>query len=231
MLPFDNFMERFIIFDEYCIDFIMHILFNYLLKATNYNTMNRQILFLAAFSIIVNYNCQSKQNDFKPEVEKWKTELLLNGEVGPPCIKDYHKWSKQNPRYYWGMQDVQSKIFDINSDGVNDGLFFFPAENCVGGNGQDSDFAILLYSHEGTFLTNKNITKTIENKIEKKFSDKGIYDLLKTNIHYKIFNKNIIGTFWTWRNDDAHCCPSLQGTFEYSPSDYKVILKYEDQLK
>jgi hypothetical protein len=193
--------------------------------------MKKLILLLTTIVTTLHCNGQTKLNEFQSEVEKWKTELLINGEVGPPCTEDYEKWSEENPDYYWGMQEVKSKTFDINTDGVNDGLFYFPAENCVGGNGQGSDFAILIYSHNGIFLTNKNISETIEDKIKIEFTDKEVYEVSNTNIHYENLNKTIEGTFWTWRNEDAACCPSLSGTFEYNPFDFKVTLKYIDEKK
>lgn len=45
-------------------------------------------------------------------------------------------------------------------------FFYFPVENCVGGNGIDSDFGMLVYSINGKLLTNKNITQTIEVRIK-----------------------------------------------------------------
>ena len=47
------------------------------------------IVFLALF---INVNAQQNSSDFKTEIEKWKKELLLNGEVGPECIDPYQKW-------------------------------------------------------------------------------------------------------------------------------------------
>ncbi|WP_336126870.1 hypothetical protein [Mesoflavibacter sp. CH_XMU1422-2] len=36
---------------------------------------------------------QEKTSDFKIEIEKWKKELISNGEVGNPCIED-DDWEK-----------------------------------------------------------------------------------------------------------------------------------------
>lgn len=194
--------------------------------------MKKQILFVTIWVTAINCNSQTKSIDFKPEVEKWKTELFLNGEVGPPCSENHNKWIEENPNYYWGMQKVQSKTFDMNSDGLNDGLFFFPAIDCVSGKGVGSDFAILIYSHHGNFLTNKNLSNTIVSKIEYDFyEDKSIYDLAYTYVFYESFTNIIKGKFLTWREDDAMCCASLSGTFEYNPFDFKLTMKYKEEFK
>jgi len=133
--------------------------------------------------IVFKSHSQQKSPYFNTEIEKWKIELVANGEVGNPCRKDndVEKWMKANPNAYFGLQKIQSIESDFNSDGIIDGLFFFPAVNCVGGNGYGSNFAMLVYSYKGQILTNKNITKIIEHKIEDSFIEKGIYDV------YKIF--------------------------------------------
>lgn len=166
----------------------------------------------------------TKSIDFELEVGKWKKELFLNGEVGPPCKDDYQKWTEENPNYYWGMQEISSLKNDFNSDNITDGLFFFPAENCVGGNGIGSDFAILIYSADKQTLTNKNITTIIEKKLTYALTDKGIYDVYNVVLTYETFNKTIGGNYFAWSGEDAHCCPSNSGTFEYNLLDFSLLI-------
>ena len=180
---------------------------------------------------IIGFSCSSSAlpPSFDIEVEKWKTELFLNGEVGPPCIADYNEWSEMYPDYYWGMQEIQSIESDFNSDGIQDALFYFPAENCVGGNGKGSDFAMLVYSHKGQLLTNKNITKTIEHKIKYDvFAKDGVYDIYSIRISYSkslLIYKTIRGSYRAWVDSDANCCPSYRGTFEYNPFSFSIVIK------
>ncbi|HCE53841.1 MAG TPA: hypothetical protein DER05_02115 [Lutibacter sp.] len=177
--------------------------------------------------IVFKSHSQQKSPYFNTEIEKWKIELVANGEVGNPCRKDndVEKWMKANPNAYFGLQKIQSIESDFNSDGIIDGLFFFPAVNCVGGNGYGSNFAMLVYSYKGQILTNKNITKIIEHKIEDSFIEKGIYDVYKIYIYYNGLGKSIVGKYSVWTDDDASCCPSIKGTFNYNPINFSLTTK------
>ncbi len=185
------------------------------------------------FSIFViglmtfNLNAQQKSSYFNTEIEKWKIELVVNGEVGKPCRKDndYQKWDKENPTAYFGLQKIQSIESDFNADGIKDGLFYFPAKNCVGGNGYGSDFAMLVYSYKGQLLTNKNITQIIEQKIKESLSDKGTYGVYKIYLFYTGLGKTIGGKYSVWMDGDASCCPGLNGTFNYNPINFSLTTK------
>ncbi len=193
--------------------------------------MMKQLFFLIGCIAAVNCNCQTKSFDYTAEVEKWKTELLLNGEVGPPCTEPYQKWIEKNPNYYFGLQKIESKMFDFNSDGIKDGLFYFPAVNCVGGNGIGSDFAILIYSHQNKVLTNKNITGTIESKIGIALNDIGFHEHSPIHVNYKAFEKTIKGEYMAWTNSDAHVGGSINGTFEYNPVNFSLKIKNQQEIE
>jgi hypothetical protein len=176
-------------------------------------------------------NQSSEQNpDINLELEKWKKELQINGEVGPPCY-DIEKWAEENPSTYWGMQEIETSNFDINTDGVIDGLYYFPAENCLGATVHGSHFAVFIYSYDGSYLTNKNITTTIEQQINSDLSLKGVDNINYTILTYEKLDKFIKGHFSTMRNNDYHCCPSISGTFEYDPFRFEIALEYEDVQK
>ena len=110
--------------------------------------------------------CSIPKASVKQEIKKWKAELLINGEVGPPCKKRYDIWIEENPNYYYGMQPVKELSSDLNEDGTEELLCYFPAVNCVGGNGTDSDFAMFLFHKDSMLLTNKRISLQIEEYIE-----------------------------------------------------------------
>lgn len=158
----------------------------------------------------------------KNELEKWKTELLLNGEVGPPCIKDYNKWAQDNPSYYFGIQPIDTLAYDINGDYLEDALFYFPAVNCVGGNGSASDFALLVYSNDTEYLTTKNLSATIEARIRHEYANRGVYDIANTIVRYKELNGKIMGNYISWLDGDSTCCPTYSGEYEYDPVSFKI---------
>jgi len=189
---------------------------------------------------ITKYNLKSipakafrNSSEFDKEVEKWKQELYDNGEVGKPCREDnnWQKWIEDNPGFYFGQQKVESIETDYNSDGIKDGLFYFPAENCVAGNGTASNFGMLVYSENGEYLTNKKITNTIETKIKNILFEKGFQKVYLVYIHYKGFAKTISGEYYAWSDKDASCCPSNSGTFEYNPKDSKMEINNKTDKK
>ncbi|MEM4261217.1 MAG: hypothetical protein QXG00_08285 [Candidatus Woesearchaeota archaeon] len=189
-------------------------------------------IIILSFLFIKDIKCQELTNQeeieniFELELEKWKLELFLNGEVGPPCEKDYNKWAKKYPQYYWGLQPINSKYYDANNDGVEDVLFYFPAVNCVGGNSTASDFSLVVYSHNGGFLTNKNIKSIVDSRIREEFYRKSISTeferIDETIFRITDFKEDIKGNYSIWVNGDAHCCPKYKGTFSYNPFTFKV---------
>ncbi|WP_296385900.1 hypothetical protein [Winogradskyella sp.] len=194
--------------------------------------MKKNIIPIIAIGLMT-YSCnaQQKATDFINETEKWKKELVTNGEVGNPCREDNNsqKWQEENPKAYLGLQEIQSSESDFNSDGIKDGLFYFSAENCVGGSGSGSDFGMLIYSNNGEFLTNKNITQTIENEIQTKLAEIEISGVYKIYIHYKGLGKTIIGEYFAWSEEDANCCPSNNGAFEYNPIDLTMEIENKSE--
>lgn len=165
----------------------------------------------------------------KAETEKWKKELLISGEVGGPCEEDYMKWNEKYPESYYGLPDtIHSKIIDMNGDGKNDILLYFPAgEACTGGHEEGSDFLKLIYSSGDEYLQNNYLREKIEKAIRYQsdlqsglFSRRAIFSI--TNI-----DKQITGTFQMWTDDDPDCCASYEGTFKYNPFTWKIELKQQ----
>lgn len=196
------------------------------------------LLSLLSFTAVIGKS-QLKTLDFNTEIEKWKTELFYNGEVGPPCADSYEdkinkypkcqEWMEKYPAFYFGLSKIQSKFFDFNSDGVTDGLFFFTATNCVCGNGTGSDFAMLVYSIKQNQYTNKHLSTLIEEKIGIALNDMDIYEHNPIHIEYSTFNKRINGRFTSWKTSDAHCCPSINGAFSYNPNDFSISIKIDKE--
>ncbi len=188
---------------------------------------------LIMFSFISCYQ-QSGENgkiDIKQfslkETEKWRKELLLNGEVGTPCEEDYMKWNTKNSESYYGLPaEISSKTYDINGDGKDDILLFFHAgESCTGGHEEGSDFVSLIYSSDREYLYNKNLRSKIESKIQYEFRIKTDTFARRAIFSINDFNRAISGDFQLWTDDDPDCCASHEGTFIYNPLTWKIELK------
>jgi hypothetical protein len=194
--------------------------------------MKKNILSIIAIGLVISScSAQQKPSEFKTETEKWKKELILSGAVGNTCREDndWQKWQEDNPKAYFGLQEIQSSESDFNSDGIRDGLFYFSAKNCVGGSGTGSDFGMLVYSNDSQFLTNKNITQTIESRIKTELAKIKINDVYKIYIHYKGLGKTIIGEYYAWSEEDANCCPSENGIFEYNAVNLTTEIKNKSE--
>lgn len=178
--------------------------------------MKKQIITIIIITMAFTVNAQLSEKDLLIEKEKWEKELVINGEVGNPCYEngDWEKWQEDNPGDYFGLQEVKVIKTDMNQDGIEDALFYFPAINCVGGSGFGSDYAMLVYSHENLYLTNKNLTKTIEAKLKSKLYSEEVY---RVNLTYKSAGEKIFGEFQAWKEIDANCCPGITKMFLYNP--------------
>jgi len=186
------------------------------------------------FSII---SCQenlekSTKPDVKAEIEKWKRELLLNGEIGKPCNSDnQEEWTKNNPEVFYGLPDsINSKSFDANNDKINDILLYFPAGDCcccsVGMN-EGSDFVKLIFSNGNDYLTNDNLRTKIEQKIENKFYEQNSTEVQRAVFSITSFNTEISGTYQLWTKEDPDCCSSVEGTFKYNPFTFAIEITHK----
>lgn len=186
----------------------------YLIK----NMKKIKFIILVFFTISCSKS-QEKGSLLDIETEKWKKELLFNGEVGPPCSEDYVKWGEDNPDVYYGLpKKIDHKTSDFNNDGKDDFLLYFHAgDPCNGGNGNGSDFSKLIYSEGENYLYNNNLTHKIEQLIKQEFQNKtNSYSNINTIIFISDFDKEISGDYILWTENDAHCCPSYSGKYKYN---------------
>ncbi|MDD5150650.1 MAG: hypothetical protein PHC28_09225 [Flavobacterium sp.] len=191
------------------------------------------VIIVFIFSII---SCQKKEENkpnIKIEIEKWKKELVVNGEVGKPCQENVDKWSAANPERYYGLpkDSIKTRSFDANNDKINDVLLYFPAGDCCGcsvGVNEVSDFLKLIYSDGSEFLSNDNLRDKIASKIETEFYSQTNTDVERAIFSVTDFNKDISGTYKLWTLEDPDCCASVEGTFKYNPFTFKIEITHQD---
>ncbi len=72
--------------------------------------MKKSILPIISIGLMT-WSCsaQQKTSEFEIETEKWKKELIISREVGNPCREDndWQKWEEDNPKAYFGLQEIQ----------------------------------------------------------------------------------------------------------------------------
>ena len=196
---------------------------------------------IALLCLILMISCQQKETILKPnsddlvksQIESWKKELLINGEVGKPCQDDIEKWSAENPERYYGLPNdsIKSKSFDVNNDKIKDVLLYFPAGDCCScaiGINEASDYLKLIYSNGNEFLTNDNLREKIASKIENEFYAQTNTDVERAIFSVTDFNKEISGTYKLWTLEDPDCCASVEGTFNYNPFTFKIQITYQN---
>lgn len=163
----------------------------------------------------------------KSQIENWKKQLVLNGEVGNPCEPGKEtQWATKNPEVYYGLpKQIVSKSSDANNDKINDVLLYFPAGDCCSctiGVNEASDFLKLIYSDGTEFLSNDNLRTKIESEIESEYYNKTNNDMERAVFSVTDFNKEISGTYKLWTLEDPDCCASVEGTFKYNPFTFKM---------
>jgi hypothetical protein len=200
--------------------------------------MKNTIVFLC---LIVMFSCQQKETISKPnseellktQIESWKKQLLINGEVGKPCQDNIDKWAAENPERYYGLpkNEIKSKSFDANNDKINDFLLYFPAGDCCScaiGINEASDYLKLIYSNGNEFLSNDNLREKIASKIENEFYSQTNNDVERAIFSVTNFDTDISGTYKLWTLEDPDCCASIEGTFKYNPFTFKIQITHQN---
>lgn len=195
--------------------------------------MKKTITIILGTAIL--FACDHKEKNLEPglfvdsNIKKWEKELVINGEVGTPCGKDYRKWIAKNPESYYGLPTgISLKVFDANKDKNADYLLYFPAGNsCTGGHDEGSDFLKLIYSNGDEYLSNDKLRSKVENKIETAFYEKTNTDVDRAIFSITNFNAEITGTYKLWTMEDPDCCASVEGSFKYSPFTFKIEITYQ----
>lgn len=198
--------------------------------------MKNNIAFIAFMFL---FSCQQKENKpnqdqlLKNQIQLWKKELLLNGEVGNPCQENIDKWSIENPERFYGLpkDSIKIKSFDANQDKTNDILLYFPAGDCCSctiGINEASDYLKLIYSNGNEFLSNDNLREKIASKIEGEYYVQTNTDVERAIFSITNFDTEISGTYKLWTLEDPICCASVEGTFKYNPFTFKIQITHQN---
>ncbi|HAT76791.1 MAG TPA: hypothetical protein DCS19_08075 [Flavobacterium sp.] len=198
--------------------------------------MKNNIAFIAFMFL---FSCQQKENKpnqdqlLKNQIQLWKKELLLNGEVGNPCQENIDKWSIENPERFYGLpkDSIKIKSFDANQDKTNDILLYFPAGDCCSctiGINEASDYLKLIYSNGKDFLSNDNLRDRIAFKIENEYYSQTNNDAERAIFSVTNFDAEISGTYKLWTLEDPDCCASVEGSFKYNPFTFKIEITHQN---
>ena len=196
----------------------------------------RNCIVFSCFVLLI--SCQQKETNLKLnpdellkfQIENWKKQLYINGEVGNPCQDNVDKWAAENPERYYGLpKKVFFKTSDANDDKIKDVLLYFPAGDCCScsiGINEASDYLKLIYSNGNEFLSNDNLREKIASKIEIEYYSQTNTDVERAVFLVTDFKKEISGTFKLWTLEDPNCCASVEGMFKYNPFTFKIEIKH-----
>ena len=177
--------------------------------------MNKTTLLI--FCLSLNYVFSQSDTLLKIS-DNWIEHLIQSGEIytienEAKAKEDYNNGKANYPVCLPSYLDAT--FDDINFDGKKDALFHFSPLDVMHGTGfiDQSDFGLLVVSSQINFDNVTDLTELIKSKLLFYYSD---YQGYSTTIHYEGLRDGlIVGNFSTWVNEDAHCCPSFKGAFEY----------------
>ncbi|WP_282631174.1 hypothetical protein [Empedobacter sedimenti] len=169
--------------------------------------------------------------DYSPEKKfmDWENILKSRGNFDYVSEKDCKNKKRmfqlyENDKY--PMHTVSKNIIDFNynNDNIKDYVINYMLENCVEGNGWNSDF-IFITSENNELIINEKLTNKLKtayfNYVSKNFgTDSYVYKKdnfivtksLKINM---ISNQEAYGEFNLLR-DGSSCCPQISGNFIFN---------------
>lgn len=219
--------------------------------------MSKKNLFIGAFvSLLVGfmgYHVQradgvvasakpAQQMDTATEIENWKTELITHKWLGTPCrftaldTPGADRWRQENPDQLNGLPSDDKEIGtaqrDFDGDGKPDLLMYLNSQNCSGRNGDTPWFAKIIYA---TGSANAHVVSDIHAAMFDAYEK-----MRASNTHLKPVSRDyadeaisvgyaeqISGHFRLYTTDDAHCCPTYQGTYTYEPYKREIQLNFK----
>ncbi|MFN8276917.1 MAG: hypothetical protein U0T84_05505 [Chitinophagales bacterium] len=161
-------------------------------------------------------------------VAKWKKELLDSKQLGSPCREaggdSVRGWQAKNPNQdnAWPAsdRDVTTVQTDLNDDGENELLLYFQSENCSGHNGGTPAYAKLIYADgkEDAHLMEEIRKNILIEYNRKRSTDSTLPEVTNQYLDgttTMVYGDSINGEFQLYKADDAHCCPSFNGSYAY----------------
>lgn len=164
-------------------------------------------------------------------LQTWKNDLLEQKQLGGFAdfedinSKESKDWKAKYPNQLDGLpeeDEFEYAWIDLNNDQKEDLLMYFQSENYSGHNGDSPSFARVVYSdgqiedsilfkikssilesYKAALKTDPTLREVTDNYLNQTLS----IDYDKT--------KGIHGEFELYTVDDAHCCPSYEGEYQY----------------
>jgi hypothetical protein len=187
---------------------------------------------------------QATQIDIASELQKWKKELIDSKKLGTPCnfeaigSVEAQEWVKKNGQDLmdgFPQKDtaIKTAFADFDGDSKEDLILYFIAENCTGHNGGTPSFAKIVYAN-GT--SDKDLMANIKKGIisgynEKKETDATLKEISDSYLNENVsiaYEKGVVGVFYLYTKEDAHCCPTYSGTYKYNVATQKTDIVVEE---
>ncbi len=128
----------------------------------------------------------------------------------------------ENMRGLPDSSDLNFSYADINSDGQLDQLATFTPSQCDGGNASMwVQIAVLTISENGKYKTTTSIGDGISSSISQDTSGFYWYDSIGPNIIY--------ATFYNFKYNDGHCCPSIKKPVAIIYDSKKIVFTKDKQ--
>lgn len=186
---------------------------------------------------------QPARTDPQAEIVPWKHELLAQKLLGAPCTfeglasPEAARWRQENPGQHHGWPSADSAIgtarSDFDGDGQADWLFYFNSQNCSGRNGDTPWFAKIVHANGAV---NAQLVSDVREAVFQAYEDMrsdrpSLQPVTRDYADEAIsvgYAGQISGLFRLYATDDAHCCPTHQGTYTYDPRSGKARLNFKN---
>lgn len=177
-------------------------------------------------TIEVEYKSQkeSPENLIDSAFKIWKTNEIKAGRMQVKCAtyasEAFHSFIEvaHDNDNRWAYAKTLKKLYmDFNEDGVKDALLVYEREDCEYGNGYvgDSQVPIIFISKNDYYEKEENIVSNMKKAINTK-----ALNIRSPTVAYvevdSIKNKNIIGFYYDWKEEDPSGQPSIKRSFIFN---------------
>ena len=160
--------------------------------------------------------------------KQWESNLKEKGIFDYVSKTDCNNKAKMMKLYDQGKYPMHTSTksvldFEYNNDGIKDYVINYTLENCVQGNGWDTDF-IFVTSKDGNLQINHELTNKLKkqyfNFVKGRFGEDQYVRMEKGYLIVKSFKIDRVsdgvcyGDF-NLMQDGPSCCPEISGEFSY----------------